>query len=243
MPLARLQQHRLNQLEAQLQTLNTKISRLRQAYAIEAGVAVKFQLEQEIQQAEQDREDLEQQMDRLERELTQPPEVGQPSPQAYFDYYQTTQPPDGSAFYALGCFYLKLQQYDRAVSAFTTALKLLPKEAEIYYYQALALIGGKRPKSLNLKTIKVIEQAAIMAIQLDDRPAHYYYLLAILRFDYYCLNRLMVPSPNPGELLQRAAQKAYHPEAVELLLQSVILRDQRLLKAIKREKRQTGNEI
>lgn len=239
MPLARLRQRRLNQLETQLQTLYSKISRLRQAAAIEAGVAVKFQLEQEIQRAEQDREELEQEIDRLERELTHPPEAGQPSPQAYFAYYQTAtqncsnQPPDGSAFYALGYFYLKLQQYDRALSAFATALKLLPQEAEIYYYQALALIGGKRPKSLSLKTIKLIEQAAITAIQMDDRPAHYYYLLAILRFDYYWLNGLMVPSPSPGELLHRAKQKDYHPEAVELLLQSVILREPGLLQAIR----------
>lgn len=61
------------ELEAQLDLLSAKLKVLRQALAIEAGAAVKFQLEQQIAQAEAEREQIAARLDQLEGASSSPP--------------------------------------------------------------------------------------------------------------------------------------------------------------------------
>ncbi|MCP4538840.1 MAG: hypothetical protein GY832_17030 [Chloroflexi bacterium] len=55
--------------QTQYNLLSERVKRLRASHAIEAGTAVRFQLEQEIEQAETERRDVEQQIDSLEDEI------------------------------------------------------------------------------------------------------------------------------------------------------------------------------
>lgn len=139
-----------------------------------------------------------------------------------------------SSSYASGLSYLKRSLYDLAISNFEKAVEVMPGNADSYYYYALSSIRGKRPKSLTLKEVKLIEKYIETAIQLDDSQAKYYYLLAILKFDYYLMNGLSVSSPSVEDLLRIAQNKRYDSEEIEILLQSLILRDQQLLSIIHR---------
>lgn len=68
--ISRLQRKR-DELQRQYDLLSEKIQNLRAAYAIEAGTAIRFQLEKQIEQAESERDAIEQQIGALERELEQ----------------------------------------------------------------------------------------------------------------------------------------------------------------------------
>jgi hypothetical protein len=71
MPALSRPRHRRDELQEQYDLLSEKIQRLRMAHAIEAGAAIRFQLEKQIEQAESERDVLEQQMDRPDEELEQ----------------------------------------------------------------------------------------------------------------------------------------------------------------------------
>jgi hypothetical protein len=75
MPALSRPRHRRDELQEQYDLLSENIQRLRTAHAIEAGAAIRFQLEKQIEQAESERDVLEQQMDMPdeEREQTPPP--------------------------------------------------------------------------------------------------------------------------------------------------------------------------
>ncbi|MEZ5148087.1 MAG: hypothetical protein R2759_13745 [Bacteroidales bacterium] len=113
--------------------------------------------------------------------------------QNYFKAQVRENPTDGEALFALGMFYLNLKLYDLAIKNFESAITQLPDEADVYYYYALSLIQGKRPKSLSLPSVRKIEEYLNTAIQLDDK-AKYYYLAAIINYDFYAANGMKIPS-------------------------------------------------
>lgn len=63
-------QQRHKELQAQYDKLSLKIQRLRENAAYQAGTAVSFQLDQEIQAAEAERDRINQKLERLEREMS-----------------------------------------------------------------------------------------------------------------------------------------------------------------------------
>jgi hypothetical protein len=71
MPALSRPRHRRDELQEQYDLLSEKIQRLRTAHAIEAGAAIRFQLEKQIEQAESERDVIEQQMDMPDEELEQ----------------------------------------------------------------------------------------------------------------------------------------------------------------------------
>ncbi len=143
-------------------------------------------------------------------------------------------PEDGESQFALGLCYLHLRLFDLAVRHFGRAVELMPESSDVYYYYALALIRGRRPKTLSLNEVRQIEEYVNSAMQLDGTKSKYNYLAAILKYDYYLANGLRVPDPSAEELLKEASTKDYEGDEVERLLDSVILRDGALVSAIRR---------
>ncbi len=79
------------------------------------------------------------------------------------------------------------------------------ESADLHYYLALALLGGRRPKYLKVAEAQEIEGHARRALSLADCAAHHVCLLALLRRDFYLENHLVSPEPRFEELLARAA--------------------------------------
>ena len=108
----------------------------------------------------------------------------------------------------------------------------MPDCADAYYYYGLALIRGRRPKTLSLAEVRRIEQYLDTALQLNPRQAKYYYLAAILKFDYYLSNGLTC-NPSPDELFLMAGDKEHDAWEVERLLHTIPLRDPALISKVR----------
>jgi len=141
---------------------------------------------------------------------------------------------DGEAHHGLALCWLHVGLFDLAAKNFKRALELVPDYADAYYYYGLSLIRGRRPKLLSLGEAKRIEQHLEAALQLDDRPAKYYYLAGMLKFDYYLANGLLCHPPSPEELFLVAEGKEHDAWELERLLHLVPFQDRELLSRIPR---------
>ena len=112
---------------------------------------------------------------------------------------------------ALGLSYLDLGMYDLAADALDIARTQQPRAAASYYYLALALLGGRRPKFLPLSRVKTVEQHLDAAVQLGAPEAHHLFLWALLKYDYYYANGLRETPPLLEDLLYEAAGCSYDP--------------------------------
>jgi len=153
----------------------------------------------------------------------------------FFKMAAAADPGNAEAHHSLGLVYLQLHLYDLASKHFHTSIEVAPDAADSYYYKALASIRGRRPKLLSLGEARDIEALVATAITLDAKPAKYYFLLAILREDYYKSNGLRPPPPSVDELLATAKQGQSDRWETERLLSSLTLPDQPLLRRLRQE--------
>jgi tetratricopeptide (TPR) repeat protein len=149
----------------------------------------------------------------------------------YFKSKVQNYPKDSNAVFSLGLFYLNLKLYDLSIKSFQKALELNPEEPEIYYYLALSLIKGRRPKSILFKEIKEIEQFNNTALKLGDK-AKYYYLAAIINFDFYASNGMKIPQPDYNELLNTASTAETESIENKIILENVIVREESIIKIL-----------
>lgn len=117
-----------------------------------------------------------------------------------------SSPENAKYHFALGLSYLDLRMYKLAIDALSKALDRGPREANILYYIALAYINGRRPKILKLSNIKSIENYLSAAIQLERDQAHYLYLWALIKYDYYLVNGLRIPPPSLEKLIMASQE-------------------------------------
>src|SRR3989442_6480675 len=94
----------------------------------------------------------------------------------YLNHYKSmvrAAPEDGPSQFALGLCYLQLRLFDLAIKQFGRAVELSPEQPDVYYYYGLALIRGRRPKTLSLTEVRQIEEYVNSAMQLDGAKAKY----------------------------------------------------------------------
>jgi tetratricopeptide (TPR) repeat protein len=139
---------------------------------------------------------------------------------------QTQKSPKKAKYhFALGLSFLDLGIYDRAIDSLETALDRGPREADILYYLALAHVGGKRPKILRLSEVQTIEEYLRAAIQLDSGQAHFLYLWALIKYDYYIANGLRSSSPTIEELLTVAQQGTFIQAEIQQMFNHIQIPD------------------
>jgi tetratricopeptide (TPR) repeat protein len=85
---------------------------------------------------------------------------------------------------SLGMCYLKLGIYDNAVKAFVKAIENDINNSEIYFYAAIALLGGKKAFLAQRPVINQVEQYVNAAVALEPKGI-YFYFLAYLKYDYF----------------------------------------------------------
>ncbi len=81
------------------------------------------------------------------------------------------------------------------------------------------------------KEIKEIEQFNNAALQLGNK-AKYYYLAAIINFDFYASNGMKVPQPDYNELLNNASSAEAEPIENKIILDNVIIREEKLIEIL-----------
>ncbi len=142
---------------------------------------------------------------------------------------------DADTHLGIGLIYLQLRLYDMALRHFKRVVELDPAVADGYYYLALASIRGRRPKVMMLQEVRAVESRLNVALEFDEHQAKFYYLLAVVRQDYYVANGLSVPQPSVPALLDLAMDREYDVWEIERMLASLSLSDCQLLSIIRRE--------
>ena len=119
------------------------------------------------------------------------------------------RPKDTNADFAAGVRFLNYKLYDQAQAAFQKALQTDISNPELYFYAAVALLGGKRPFLVNKSVIRQIEEYLQATIAIGNQAiAHY--LLAYVKYDFY-RNKMLRTTPE----YEQALAVAHHLEITE----------------------------
>jgi CHAT domain len=101
------------------------------------------------------------------------------------------------------------------VTAQRTAAMVLERSSEtadLHYYLALALLGGRQARQLRISDLRPIEGAGRRATRCADRASHHYCFLAFLVRDFYLANYLSPPPPSFENLMDLATAAPRVPE-------------------------------
>jgi len=132
---------------------------------------------------------------------------------------------DAETLVTLGQCYMYLQRHDEAVRMLRRAVSTDPTSPAAAYLLALAIIAGRRPRALNMRSAEEIGRLLQRAVRLDSGAAHFEYLAAIVKIDYYRGHGLLVPDPSIDELVARAQAKPLDRWELARIAESVDVED------------------
>lgn len=127
---------------------------------------------------------------------------------------------------------VKVGAHEQAIGILTEVIKASPLVSDAYYYLALALLKGKRPKVSTLAQIQNVEKHLQTACQLNDNLAHYYYLWALVKYDFYVVNGFMVRPPKIEELILAGRQSSHESSLIVEMIEQANGADNRIISAI-----------
>lgn len=113
---------------------------------------------------------------------------------------------------------LKNGSYKAAREKIEAACANGAESPDLHYYLALALLEGRRPRSLKLEDIRPIVANAVRSLNLPDCAAHHHLLLAFLYQDFYVNNCLVPPEPGYDALVKKAAALPLNRERLDELV-------------------------
>lgn len=119
-------------------------------------------------------------------------------------HYTGKREPTAEEWLERGLTALRGRQYDAAIDAFRQLLKLRPDSTDGYFYLAIALLKGHRPKLVSLATVRDVESQLRAAVELDAACSHAYLLWALVKQDAYVLNSIWDRPPTVAQLLRDA---------------------------------------
>jgi tetratricopeptide (TPR) repeat protein len=99
---------------------------------------------------------------------------------------------------------LQTGHYDESIQLLDKVLIADEEIGDAYYYHGLALLKGRRPKSALKPNADKIIKDLDAAIGHDSQQAHYYYLLALVWYDFYVMNGFSVKQNKIECLLAKA---------------------------------------
>ena len=148
--------------------------------------------------------------------------------QKYVTHYTEglkAEPDNADIYQAKGICFLELGLFDFAAKSLGRAIELNPENPDSYYYRAIALVRGRKPRLLSLAEIKAVDENLAAASQLNTTRATCHYLRLIVRADYFERHGLRLPPPTMGELLTEAQSLPCDPQELQKLLSLVPVPD------------------
>jgi hypothetical protein len=118
--------------------------------------------------------------------------------------------------------HLNLKNYEIAKKLLELEIENNPINADAYFYCAICFINGKRIKSLAFSDVKKITQYINSAIQIKD-DAKYYFLSAIINYDFFEGNGMILPEPNYNILLEKSAELKLEDDDLEFLQNNIVI--------------------
>jgi tetratricopeptide (TPR) repeat protein len=80
---------------------------------------------------------------------------------------------------------IESESYSDAYAMLKKVVAERPQVADAYYYMALALLGGRRPRALTHAKAERASAHLARACRLDKHQAHFYLLWALIQLDYF----------------------------------------------------------
>ena len=114
-----------------------------------------------------------------------------------------TTPVTGEELLNKGLQLLNKRAYKQAIDVLNEATKTDPSLSDAYYYLAIALLSGKKPKKTDGWTITSIEEKLHSAVYGDATSSKYYVLWAIVKYGYYATNGFIENSPTSAQLFSQ----------------------------------------
>lgn len=145
-----------------------------------------------------------------------------------FNYVQSSQTSDPNALLKQGIQLLEVKAYQQATDLLRAAIKADSSLAVAYYYLALALLKGKRPKILQRSQIEEIDQLLCTATAMGDFDGTVQWFRALLRHDYYSGNRMNCPSPSVPEIISSISSGTTSLNRLQMLLIKLPMSDDQL---------------
>jgi hypothetical protein len=118
--------------------------------------------------------------------------------------------------------HLNLKNYEIAKKLLELEIEINPINADAYFYCAVCFINGKRIKSLAFSDIKKTTQYINSAIQIKD-DAKCYFLSAIVNYDFFEGNGMLLPEPNYNILLEKLTELKLEDDDLEFLENHIII--------------------
>lgn len=118
--------------------------------------------------------------------------------------------------------HINLKNYEVAKKLLEQEIENNPFNADAYFYCAVCLISGKRLKSLAFSDIKKIRQYINSAIQINE-VAKFYFLSALINYDFYEGNGMILPEPNYFTLLKKALELKLEDDDLEFFQLNIII--------------------
>lgn len=131
---------------------------------------------------------------------------------------QGSQSPDPHTVFNQGVKLLDAKSYQQSINLLKDVIKADPSISPAYYYLALALLAGRRPKILKRSEIEEIDQLLTTATAMGDSDATVQWFRALVRDDYYNGNRMKCPSPSVANILE-----TIHPSTTNIHRLRVLL--------------------
>ncbi|PSB51203.1 hypothetical protein [Chamaesiphon polymorphus] len=115
----------------------------------------------------------------------------------------------GQKLFANGLQFLNQRDYKQASVAMSEAINVDPSMYDAYYYFAIALLSGNRPKKIDEWTIRDIEEKLSIAINRDSENLKCYTLWAIVKYGFYTMNRFIEKPPTSDQLFKKGESIQY----------------------------------
>jgi hypothetical protein len=127
-------------------------------------------------------------------------------------------PPEAAALVEQAIKRIEAHAYDAALDNLNQASTIAPLAGDTNYYLALASLKGKRPRSLFLSEADAVSRYLERACTSATPQAHYFYLWAVVKFDFYRANGLQPGRPDVEECLEAAQDYPFDQNAFEQMI-------------------------
>lgn len=117
--------------------------------------------------------------------------------------------------FTIGCCYLRLKLYDKAIAEFEAAIENNFDNPEPAFYAAVALLRGKKAFVTPLPLIKKALEYIGAAIMIEERGIFFMYS-AYIKYDFYARKSLRI-SPSYIDDMSRAREANVPPADVQTL--------------------------
>jgi hypothetical protein len=143
-------------------------------------------------------------------------------------------PGSGETAMGLGLTCLYLKRFPEAIEKLAATVRLLPASGKAHLYHAVALLRGRKPRTLTLADARQILQALETAAALEPGEGLADLLALVVKQEYFRLNGLRVPPPDLDHHRREVARKRIDRDELATVRDLLVLHDPSLLDVVAR---------